>query len=450
MTLTTLLVLVGGIVGACVLGTLVLFVRPSVLYALAVGASVLSGNSDRIGMPISPDRILMVAALFSLVLGFFRPDPPPGLRVVRPVEVLMLVVLVVGTASALAAGTLFQTDSAFGLIDRLGLVPFLGFALADRLYGTERDRRVLIAVLTGVGAYLSLTAFFEIAGPSALVIPSYINNSLIGSHWGRARGPFLEAGANGLALFMCGACAAVGGRIFRARTLRVLALTTAALCALGVLLTLTRADWIGAVAGAVVGCLLDPRARRRLVPVMIGAAILVLGALIVVPGLADRASDRTADQRPIWDRQNTDTTALRMFETNPVFGVGWHEFIDRNADYARQADGYPLSRTLIGVHNVTLSYAAELGLVGLVPWLATVVLALLAAWKGSAQLAPEWRALAFAVFVDWLVVSSFSPLAYAFPNICLWLLLGIAAAPTARRLVGQRTQPTPARLTASA
>ena len=47
---------------------------------------------------------------------------------------------------------------------------------------------------------------------------------------------------------------------------------------------------------------------------------------------------------------------------------------------------------------------------------------------------PSGVAASLAILVNWLIVGGFQPLAFAFPNLVLWLWLGIAAAPTARRL----------------
>lgn len=411
-----------------------LFVRPSVFFALGLGASVMSGNWERLGLPIGLDRMLMLGGLGALVLGVTVSPRPPGVRKFRAVEVVMVVLAAIAIASALVAGSLTQPQGFYALLDRLGIVPFVAFALADRVFGTEEDRRFLVGVMTVVGAYLAVTAVFEIVGMTALVFPKYINDPLIGTHWGRARGPFLEAGADGLALFECGVAATVGVAIFRRRAARLAGIAVAAACGLGVLLTLTRADWIAAVVGAIVGCLLHPRARRWLLPVAGVVAVAVVVALVLIPGLATRASDRASDQKPVWDRKNTNTAAVRIVEAHPLFGVGWQQFVPENADYVRQADDYPLSQVTIGVHNVFLSYAAELGLVGGVLWLAAVGLGAAAAWKGGASMSPEWRAASMAILVNWLVVGAFQPLAFAFPNLCVWLWLGVAAAPTARRL----------------
>lgn len=421
-------------VGAAAIGGLLLapFVRPTVFFALAVGGSVVSGFTDQLGIPIGPDRLLLVAAMASLLVGVAEPERHPGTRRLRSVDVALLVVTTVGIASAIAVDTIGDQVAYFGLLDKLGIVPFLGFVLADRLFGTERDRLVLLRVLVGVGAYLAVTAIAEATGTDALVHPRYILDPDVGTHFGRARGPFAEAVGNGLALFACGAAAVVGARVFATRLARAGALAVAVGCSVGVLATVTRAAWLGAVVGTVVGLALDPRSRRRLPAVLVGGVAVVLVSFALIPGLSSRAEARTEDELPVWDRLNTNAAAVRIVGDHPIFGVGWNRFTAVNPDYLRQAD-YPLTGANIGVHNVLLSYASELGLVGGGCWVLAVGLGLRAAWRGGRHLPPHWRAAAMAVAADWLVVGLFGPLAYAFPNLCVWLWLGLAAAPAARR-----------------
>jgi putative inorganic carbon (hco3(-)) transporter len=345
---------------------------------------------------------------------------------------MLVLVALFGICSSIAAGSLTDQTAFFGLLDRLGVVPFIGFALADRLYGTERDRMVLVTVLVGVGGYLGLTALFETIGANALVFPRYILDPVVGTHFGRARGPFVEAAANGLALFEAGVAALVGMRMFVHRVSRLAATAVVVLCALGVLFTLTRAAWVGAIAAAIVGCLLDARLRRRLAPVALGAGALALAGLLLVPNLSDRAADRADSELPVWDRLNSNSTAWAVIEAYPLFGIGWNNFPSVNASFARQADDIPLTGTRVSVHNVALSHLAELGVVGGGLWVAGVVMAAVAAWRGSARLPSHWRPAAAAIFVNWAVVGMLGPLGYAFPNLCVWLWLGLAAAPLAR------------------
>ena len=120
-----------------------------------------------------------------------------------------------------------------------------------------------------------------------------------------------------------------------------------------------------------------------------------------------------------------------MVGDHPLFGVGWNRFTEESPDYLRQAD-YPLTGSTIGVHNVVLSYASEVGLIGAGLWVLAAGCAIGAAWRGGRQLPPHWRAAAMAITANWLVVGMFGPLAYAFPNVCVWVWLGLAAAPEAR------------------
>ena len=62
------------------------------------------------------------------------------------------------------------------------------------IYTTERKRQMLLTALVVLGAYLGLTALFEMAGPHALVWPKYIMDPNYGIHFGRVadRSPTLS------------------------------------------------------------------------------------------------------------------------------------------------------------------------------------------------------------------------------------------------------------------
>ena len=85
------------------------------------------------------------------------------------------------------------------------------------------------------------------------MFPNYIIDPNVGLHFGRARGPFVEAVADGLSLYMCAVAAAIGLAVWRKPwiTLRVRH-GHRARGGLGILFTLTRAVWIGAAIGTIV------------------------------------------------------------------------------------------------------------------------------------------------------------------------------------------------------
>jgi O-antigen ligase len=427
-------VVLSGLIGLAVVVAvcgviIVLFADPTLLFCAAVAGTLLSGNADHVQLPFSPDRLFFAAALLSMVIGFGG-DRQPSKQRLRGVDVIILLAAAYAVASAFAAGTLLEHDGFFGLLDRLGLVPFAAFVVAPRLFRTPRQRRALLITFVAIGFYLGLTALFETVSLDPLVFPSYIKDPSVGIHFGRARGPFIEAAANGLALFECGVAAAVATRVFSSRASRRFAMLVVMLCAAGVLFSLTRAAWFGAIAGAMAGIIFCPPGRRRLVGWAALSVVAVGALLLLLPGLGGRAGTRAEDQRPIWDRFNTNAASIRVIEDHPLLGVGWNRFQAVNADYERQADGYPLTGSDLVVHNVVLSHLAELGVVGGGLWLVALGAAVVAAWRGSSRLGALWRAGMVAVVVDFAVVANLGPLGYAFPNLALWLWLGVCAAQT--------------------
>ena len=112
------------------------------------------------------------------------------------------------TIDAFASHTLTTNAGFFKLVDRFGLIPFLLFGLAPVIYRNERQRRILLGFMVVLGLYLGLIALFETVGLDSLVVPHYILDPNIGlsnvNSQGvaidRARGPFLDAVSNGVAI----------------------------------------------------------------------------------------------------------------------------------------------------------------------------------------------------------------------------------------------------------
>lgn len=415
------------------------FVSPTVLFSLAVVFQAFSGNSFRLGLPVGPDRVLLLAAVVALVARAFRGELDVRLRW-RPVHFVVLLLGAVALSSAAWGGTLLTTGGVFALLDRLGFVPFLAFFLAPLLYRTAEQRNVLLVCLVALGGYLGVVALLEGLGLGRLAWPGYIADRTVGLHFGRARGPFLEAVANGQALFHCAIACGVAVRLWRSTTARWTAAFIGALCLVGTLFTLTRAVWLGTLLGLFAAFAVVPSLRRRLPAVLALVVGAVALALALVPGLGDDVTSRSSAQRPLWDRYNTNLAAVRIVEERPLLGVGWQNFAEDGTAYLRQSERYPITGVGIEVHNVFLSHAAELGLFGASLYLAAVTLAVGGALVRSPRdrtLAP-WRVGLLSLALSWLVVASFGPLSYALPNTLLWLWAGIVLAPTLMRPLPER------------
>jgi O-antigen ligase len=434
-----------GAIGLCLVGlALYLLLRLGTTYAfcLALVAEVFSGYGAQFHLPISPDRILIALAFGMLLVQSIRGKMP--LRVKWGwVHIALLVALTYATVSAILIGSITQSAPFFALLDRFGAIPFIVFTLAPVIFGNPRDRNILLGFLVGLGLYLGVTAILEGVHAYSLVFPRYIANPNVGIHFGRARGPFGDAAANGVGMFQCSVAAVIAVRCWRRDWARLLAILAVALCMVGEVFTLTRGAWLGAALGILVTMLMVRGLRRFLVPSLLVGAVAVLALYSFVPGLRSEIHTRTSGGKAthaVWDRLNTNSAAIRIAEEHPFTGIGWDEFRYRGATYQQQALTYPITTGQIEVHNVFLSHLAELGFPGATLWIVGLLLAL-----GPALLRPTtpelrlWRIGLIAVVVNWLVLSSTTPMPYPFCNMFVWLMAGVVG----QRAVRQLREPSP-------
>jgi putative inorganic carbon (HCO3(-)) transporter len=402
-------------------------VAPAYVFSVAIALSVFAGNWGGMGLPngAAPDRFVLLVGILALL---FR-SPGAGERRLprfRAAHWALVGTSVYAIASALVVGTLLTSDGGFRLLDRLGLVPFAMFFLAPVVFRSQRERMILLATLVGIGAYLGLTALFQTIGVPSLVFPKYILDPSFGLHFDRARGPFVEAEANGLALYGCGVAAVVASVIWKRTGPRLFAIVTAVLCAAGTLFTLQRAVWIGAALATLLALVGFQQLRRYVVIAAVVLPAIVLISFAVVPGLESKALTRAQDERPVWDRQNLNAAAIRMIEARPLLGFGWQQFHTHSPEYFQQASTYPLTGTKEPLHSAFLSNAVELGIPGTILWLVAIVLAVggAIARRGPPALEP-WRIGLLAYAVMWIVVANFTPLERPFVSILLMVWAGV-------------------------
>jgi hypothetical protein len=198
-----------------------------------------------------------------------------------------------------------------------------------------------------------------------------------------------------------------------------------ALCLVGIVGTVTRNVWLAAVLGTAATMVIVPPLRHWVVPAAAGMAGVALTSLLLVPGLLDRATARAEQQRPLWDRLNSDRAAWSMFSDRPLLGHGWGTFRELSYPYYQIVPDYPLT-FVDQAHNIVLSHIAEMGVIGGGLWMASLTLALLPTLlPGPLDSANPWRAGLIAISVAWLVTAMLAPLGYAFPNLILWTWAGI-------------------------
>lgn len=408
------------VLGAAVAG---FAARPAWPLSLGLALSVFSSHWDDAGLPVPLDRVFIGIGILSAVARARRADPD-ALRT-RPIDWLLIVVAAWAVCSAVVAGDLTDPDSRFALLDRFGLVAFALFFVAPMAFREVRDRQILLGTLIGLGTYLGLDAVIETVGPRGLLFPRYIDDPSVGIHFDRARGPFAEAAAMGLALLGCAFACGVACMTWRDRRATGLATAVGLLCLLGTLLTLTRAIWVATALSVVLVLLATRETRRFVVPAAALAALLVVGAFAVIPNLGNRAQARADDDRPLWDRRNANSAALRMIADRPLLGYGWGRFRTDSAPYYRQANDYPLT-FIRDVHNVYLVNAVELGLLGGSLWALTFLLAVAGGvWsRGPPDLRP-WKLTLIGLFVAYAFTALTTPLAFTMPTLLVWTWAGL-------------------------
>jgi O-antigen ligase len=261
-------------------------------------------------------------------------------------------------AVAGVAGQHFD-HQAWSLIAAKFIVPFALFHLAGMVFTEEKFIRQFEIFALCVLAYLSFTAIAFLAGATQVIFPRFILDPSLGYHVDRARGPLLQAVANGVSLNLLGLLA---WHSFRRGTVRgVKAALLLGSVPLAILATMTRAVWLSF--GTTV-LLLIMRARNgTLRRACLGLAFVgAAGCLIVagIPDLRTALTERMEERGPVDFREAVYAGAWQMFLERPLTGWGVNQM---PAELAHHVTGYK-ERDLYP-HNTYLELLVEHGIAGL-------------------------------------------------------------------------------------
>lgn len=252
---------------------------------------------------------------------------------------------------------------------------------------------------------------------------------------GRLSGSFGNANETATALAV--GVALAGGLAFALRgrpLLRVAVTIGVPLCVVALFLTVSRGGIVALIAVLIAGALIAGPRRGTVLPAV---ALAVVGAFLyfgAVAGPETRerllSSDGGTGRVDIW------RVGWRMVEANPALGVGAGNFASSSVHYLLEPGALARSDFIVDdpkvAHNTYLEVLAELGVVGLVLFLAilaAVVVALLGAARrfgaaGDGEMDLLSRAVLVAL-IGFLIAAFFG--SREFSN-QLWLLLGLGPA----------------------
>jgi O-antigen ligase len=253
----------------------------------------------------------------------------------------------------------FESQS-WSLLAAKFFVPFMLFHLAGLVFREERRLRQFELFALVVLAYLCFTSIAFLLGAKSLIFPRFILDESLGYHADRARGPLLQAVANGVSLNLLGVLALHALLRGRIRGLKATVLLVS--LPVAILATMTRAVWVSFVVS--VGVLIFRSDNWRLRRICAIVTIVGVMGLVIVLSFDDQRralADRLQESGPLDFRHAVYAGAWQMFLEKPLTGWGVNQM---PAELARHVSGYKEKKELDS-HNTYLELLVEHGIFGL-------------------------------------------------------------------------------------
>jgi putative inorganic carbon (hco3(-)) transporter len=239
------------------------------------------------------------------------------------------------------------------------IVPFTLFHLAGLVFREERRLRQFEMFALVVLAYLCFTSIAFLVGAKSLIFPRFILDESLGYHVDRARGPLLQAVANGVSLNLLGVVALHA--FFRRRIRGLKAAVLLASLPVAILATMTRAVWLSFAVSVAV--LIFRAHDRRLRRICVGLTIVGTLGLLIALSFDDQRralTERLKESGPLDFRQAVYAGGWQMFLEKPFTGWGVNQM---PAELARHVSGYKEKE--LYPHNTYLEILVEHGVFGL-------------------------------------------------------------------------------------
>lgn len=373
------------------------------------------------------DRIAFGALVFVWVLRCMLVRQMPSMD--KPAAWPLLAMFMLATAALLSQP--FEAE-AWSVLAAKWAVPLALFHIAGSVFQDSASLRKLEIFLLGVLAYLILIALLFLFDAKSWIIPSFIVDDGLGIHADRARGPFLQAVANGLTLNLLGLIALDAYR--RRRLPWPIALIFLATLPAAILATKTRAVWLSFAASAfllLVGSL-NARVRRAcLCMILIGG--FGVAVAYVSQNRESSFTERLEERGPVEFRAAMYEAGWEMFQQKPALGWG---FDAMQTELTRRISRFHQREYFF--HNTFLEVAVQHGLLGLslYLWMMIDLFRLARKPAGSCQtrmfLDGEFRSLWPVLLLVYVTNACFVVMNYQFVNGLLFTFAGVLAAQNQR------------------
>jgi O-antigen ligase len=376
----------------------------------------------------SYDRFAFVLLIFVVLLRSWTMRIP--VRIAGPVVWPVFALLVLALYDAISQP---YDPETWGVLAAKWLVPLGLYVLAGHIFEDARSRRQFEVFALLVLGYLCVIAILFMVGATEFIFPRYILDEGLGIHADRARGPFLQAVANGLTLNMLGLLAMDSFRRHRLPKAPAVLLLTA--LPLAIVATKTRAVWLS-FAGSILWLMFfsPSRCLRRTCLCLVLGGGLGLLAMLSLGDSQLSLRDRLEESGPVTFRLAVYQAGWEMFQQKPFSGWGslamQAELSSRISDFHQEQFYF---------HNTYLEILVQYGVVGLAlyGWL---IVGLFRLGRGRPGLhSPvgtfpdaHFRSLWPLIVVVYLVNACFVVMNYQFVNGILFTLAGMLAAQNRR------------------
>lgn len=436
---------------------------PAILLAVWVIASAVFGSAYfvfKLGFfDLTIERLLFAIIIFFLAAGLLKGKV--RFQTDAGIEITMVCFALVCIVSMIQHGFVPITKgyiSPWFVFISAYLFPFFVFVFAKNYIIGEKDVTLILNVLFYLGIYLSITAFFEHTNLRQFIFPRYINNFEMGIHTDRARGPFLNAAFDGVGILI-GFISGLHLLQNKAGFAKVFHQAALLLFFPAVFFTLTRSVYLGMLITLFIflGWYKTSFSKWKLISLPL-ALILILG-IANSPRLlsSERREGGVAQLEEVEIRLALLRRSFFMIKEDPLMGVGLAQFSPATMrSYKGPITGIEVGAEATIQHSHLVGMTAELGLVGVLPYLTLIILII----RRLKQLAGRLPAtgimgdnLRVAILAIWCVYLNnnlfVEPSSSIFTNAVPFLFAGLAAGLYTRSVESALPSPSPARISRS-